>query len=172
MTILVNTKHSSCYTRPVNTGTGCHAKSSPLAQLCNTYFVQVPVTAYALQTHIACQCRLQHAHRGNFDDVLSSLAQRCQGAMRQSSAAKGRTKWEMTFTSLPSAGIMNCTLYGRLDESCLPLNVLMTCEAHSAPLPDVVNLYQHDERVLHLSMVCFTPQSGNAGHISCFHLMA
>ena len=85
-----------------------------------------------------------------------------KGAMRQSSAAKGRTKWEMTFTSLPSAGIMNCTLYGRLDESCLPLNVLMTCEAHSAPLPDVVNLYQHDERVLHLSIMCFTPQSGNA----------
>lgn len=43
----------------------------------------------------------------------------------------------MTFTSLPSAGTMNCTLYGRLDESVLPLNVLMTCEAHSAPSPGV-----------------------------------
>ena len=46
----------------------------------------------------------------------------------------------MTFTSLPSAGTMNCTLYGRLDESCLPLNVLMTCGAHGVPLPDAGKL--------------------------------
>ena len=108
------------------------------------------------EVHTACQCGLQNVS-GNIYRPLCchrwhSAAEgqcpnpargtqlskgHCASPARGTQPSRGRTRWEMTFTSLPSAGTMNCTLYGRLDESCLPLNVLMTCKAPSVLLPDL-----------------------------------